>query len=415
MSESEWTKILGWPGYRVYRSEINEEAKTVRLWVRRKRGNRKLECSGCGRRIKEIAEVYEREVRDLPCFEYRTTVVIELYRLRCPECGIKAEKVALLPSKAPFSKRFEEAVGQACESAPVRRVARSGGPAFAFSHIVRSDGDVQWNSTADFIERVAHVLVEVGVCEKAGAEASVQERSAEDFKLLNPIKPEVVALLENTSTRTSSQDKLDSNEVLQSALAIHEALGSWMQMLFAALEKGGTNKEEATLQMAAMFGKMEQASNGYFPAITSLVMASTLRSYVQYLTTDEGDLNCITPELALVIIRPLPGRQGIVTARGPGGKFKQSRSMHYERALSNQLCRTTKVRWVETTMWLQSGVRHWIRTLWFPGPRPLSKGKRNVALKYVSFSFGRIVILAGATIRRGFWSSTILSKSGSSV
>jgi len=63
MSESEWTKILGWPGYRVYRSEINEEAKTLRLWVRRKRGNRRLECSGCGRRINEIAEVYEREVR----------------------------------------------------------------------------------------------------------------------------------------------------------------------------------------------------------------------------------------------------------------------------------------------------------------------------------------------------------------
>ena len=43
--------------------------------------------------------------------------------MRCSECGIKAEKVALLPSKAPFSKRFEEAVGQACESALVRRVA----------------------------------------------------------------------------------------------------------------------------------------------------------------------------------------------------------------------------------------------------------------------------------------------------
>src|SRR5262252_2297165 len=127
MSESEWTKILGWPGYRVYRSEINEEVKTLRRWVRRKRGNRKLECSGCGRRIKEIAEVYEREVRDLPWSEYRTTVVIELYRVRCPDCGIKAEKVALLPSKAPFSKRFEEAVGQACESAPVRRVARQFG------------------------------------------------------------------------------------------------------------------------------------------------------------------------------------------------------------------------------------------------------------------------------------------------
>src|SRR6202034_4707833 len=39
-------------------------------------------------------------------------------------CGFRAEKVAQLPSKAPFSKRFEEAVGQACESAAVRQVAR---------------------------------------------------------------------------------------------------------------------------------------------------------------------------------------------------------------------------------------------------------------------------------------------------
>src|ERR1700738_3186622 len=127
MSESEWTKILGWPGYRVYRSEINEAAKTLRLWVRRKRGNRKLVCSGCGQGVKEIAEVYEREVRDLPWSEYRTTVVIELYRVRCPGCGVKAEKVPQLPSKAPFSKRFEEAVGLACESAAVRRVARQFG------------------------------------------------------------------------------------------------------------------------------------------------------------------------------------------------------------------------------------------------------------------------------------------------
>jgi hypothetical protein len=57
MSENEWTKILGWPGYRVYRSEIEEEAKRLRLWVRGKRGNRKLECAGCGRRISQVAGV----------------------------------------------------------------------------------------------------------------------------------------------------------------------------------------------------------------------------------------------------------------------------------------------------------------------------------------------------------------------
>jgi transposase len=127
VKDSEWSKILGWPGYRVYRSQINESAKTLRLWVRRKRGNRKLVCSGCGNRIHEIVATYEREVRDLPWSQYRATVVIELHRVRCPDCGIKAEKVEQLPSKAPFSKRFEEAVGLACESAAVRRVARQYG------------------------------------------------------------------------------------------------------------------------------------------------------------------------------------------------------------------------------------------------------------------------------------------------
>jgi len=124
---NDWTKILGWPGYAVYRQEIDEEGKTLKLWVRRKRGNRRLICSGCGRRIAEPADATERAVRDLPCFEYRTTVMIELYRLRCPDCGLKIEKVEQLPSKAPFSKRFEEAVGEACESASARRVAKQFG------------------------------------------------------------------------------------------------------------------------------------------------------------------------------------------------------------------------------------------------------------------------------------------------
>lgn len=124
MRDSDWTRILGWPGYRVWRSEIDEPAKRLKLWVRRKRDNPVLVCSGCGRGVREIAEIYEREVRDLPCFEYRTTIVIELYRVKCPDCGVKVEKVEQLPSKAPFSKRFEEAVGQACESAAARRVAR---------------------------------------------------------------------------------------------------------------------------------------------------------------------------------------------------------------------------------------------------------------------------------------------------
>jgi hypothetical protein len=58
LRDSDWTRILGWPGYRVWRSEIDEPAKRLKLWVRRKRGNRALICSGCGRPMHEIAAVY---------------------------------------------------------------------------------------------------------------------------------------------------------------------------------------------------------------------------------------------------------------------------------------------------------------------------------------------------------------------
>ena len=99
----------------MYQQKIDEKNKLLELWVRRKRGNRKLECSGCGRKFLQAYDSNERAVRDLPWSEFRTTVHIEVYRVKCPDCGVKIERVPLLPSKAPFSKRFEDAVGQACE------------------------------------------------------------------------------------------------------------------------------------------------------------------------------------------------------------------------------------------------------------------------------------------------------------
>ena len=111
----------------MYRHEIDEEARTLRLWVRRKRGNKRLLCSGCGGKATRIEEVRQREVRDLPWRKYRAVVYVEYYRVRCPKCGLKVEEVPQLPSKAPFSKDFEDAVGLACESAPARQVARQFG------------------------------------------------------------------------------------------------------------------------------------------------------------------------------------------------------------------------------------------------------------------------------------------------
>ena len=113
----------------MYRQKIDEKNKILELWVRRKRGNRKLECSGCGGKFADAYDSNERAVQDLPWSQFRTTVHIEVYRVKCPDCGVKVEKVPLLPSKAPFSKRFEDAVGQACEGASARQVARRFGMA----------------------------------------------------------------------------------------------------------------------------------------------------------------------------------------------------------------------------------------------------------------------------------------------
>jgi zinc-finger of transposase IS204/IS1001/IS1096/IS1165 len=122
--QTDWTKVLAWPGYRVYHSQIDEARRLLTLWVRRKPGNRKLTCSHCGRRVHHIRAVYERKVRDLPCFQFRTTVLVECFLIRCPDCGVNAERNPQLPSKAPHSKRFEDAVGEACEGAAARQVAR---------------------------------------------------------------------------------------------------------------------------------------------------------------------------------------------------------------------------------------------------------------------------------------------------
>jgi hypothetical protein len=60
----------------------------------------------------------------LPWSAFHTTVFIEVFRVKCPDCGVRVERVPLLPGKALFSKRFEDTVGLACESASACQVAR---------------------------------------------------------------------------------------------------------------------------------------------------------------------------------------------------------------------------------------------------------------------------------------------------
>src|SRR4029077_94577 len=92
-----------WPGYRVYQHEIDEKTKTLRLWVRRKGGNRKMECSGCGRRVAEMYDVGERAVRDLQ-WRISHDRVRGSTSAEVPGMRSEARESAAVASKAPFSR-----------------------------------------------------------------------------------------------------------------------------------------------------------------------------------------------------------------------------------------------------------------------------------------------------------------------
>ena len=124
-TDNEFTKVLGWPGYRVYRHQIDEKAKTLTLWVRRKRGNRKLQVS----ELRAASPGHPRSLRAggagsavlrVPDDGDHRTLSDSLPGVR----GEGGEGIEQLPCKAPYSKRFEDVVGQACESAAARQVAR---------------------------------------------------------------------------------------------------------------------------------------------------------------------------------------------------------------------------------------------------------------------------------------------------
>ena len=144
----------------MYRHEIDEQKRTLKLWVRRKKGNKLLRCSNCSGLCKTIEEPARREVQDLPWRKYQTTVVVEYYRVRCPKCGVRVELLDQLPSKAPFSKDFEDAVGLACESAAARQVARQFQLAASTVRAIDQRYLERWAKT-----RKKNVLRQVGVDE----------------------------------------------------------------------------------------------------------------------------------------------------------------------------------------------------------------------------------------------------------
>src|SRR5216684_9175014 len=160
MRETDWTKVLGWPGYRVYRHEIEETAKTLKLWVRRKRGNRKLVCSGCGRKVSDAYDTYEREVRDLPCFEFRRR-----WWWNCIGCAVRTAGSRRRKCRSCRARRRSASASKRQWGWPVR-VRRCGGAACgATVWVVRQHGPSYRSALS---EALGGGMTEAGVAADGG-------------------------------------------------------------------------------------------------------------------------------------------------------------------------------------------------------------------------------------------------------
>jgi transposase len=116
-------RILRLPGYGAYRSELEEAASTLTIWVRQVGSDPFYTCSGCGIGVRGVHSVRERRVRDLSWATWKVWLVVEVHRVYCRRCGVCTERIDFLEGKHPYTRRFAEAVARDCEDAAVRRVA----------------------------------------------------------------------------------------------------------------------------------------------------------------------------------------------------------------------------------------------------------------------------------------------------
>jgi len=83
-----------------------------------------LRCSSCGRGHLPYHSLYrEQRYRDLPILGLVTYLVIDKYRVNCPNCGVKVEEFDFADTYSRHTKRFEAEVATLCRSMNLKEVA----------------------------------------------------------------------------------------------------------------------------------------------------------------------------------------------------------------------------------------------------------------------------------------------------
>jgi transposase len=118
------TSILGLDGYRVVAVEQEGEDPRARIRLELSRvGSRVGRCSGCGERCGRRRDRRWREWDDLPWARHPVTLAVELWRLDCPRCGVRLERVSFADPYARVTRRLQWQIGVDCQSMPTSHAA----------------------------------------------------------------------------------------------------------------------------------------------------------------------------------------------------------------------------------------------------------------------------------------------------
>jgi transposase len=123
-SPSELTKILALPGYRVKEVHFENDAPNAPAYIHIERSGRRAPiCSGCKRPTSKRRDWKIRAWDDLPWAGHPVTLIGPVYRLRCPRCGIRTERIPFADPKARVTRRLQRQIGIDCQSMPTSHAA----------------------------------------------------------------------------------------------------------------------------------------------------------------------------------------------------------------------------------------------------------------------------------------------------
>lgn len=127
MQGEDLISVLGsWEGYAlgtVQRFEASDACPVAQVWIELRRRPGPFVCSNCGGHCERYHDWTERWVRDLPILDAETHLCVQRFRVACPTCGPKLERLPWLARYARVTTRFAENVARLCRGTTVQHAA----------------------------------------------------------------------------------------------------------------------------------------------------------------------------------------------------------------------------------------------------------------------------------------------------